>query len=74
MYSAAFRVKRGAYGRQYFQLTAQHIVLMLLYVSATNFSHLDLHRATFADDDEEEDASVLISAIHWTLNVLRFDS
>jgi len=47
---------------------------MLLHVSATNFSHLDLHRVTVTDDDDEqEDATALISAIHGTLYVLRPD-
>jgi len=47
---------------------------MLLHISATNFSHLDLHRATVVDDDDDDDddddeeaAKSLISAIHGTL-------
>jgi len=43
---------------------------MLLYVSATNYSHLYLQRATVADEEEGEGARALISAIHGTLYVM----
>jgi hypothetical protein len=45
---------------------------MLLHVSATNVSHINLQTAT-ADEEREKGATAFVSAVHGTLYILRLD-